>query len=70
MVYCSGNNEISMLAHNTRKGSVGDYLIYFTEDAYIKDRLKAPLVQQQLVDIFCDGLTFDHLRVKILRERH
>lgn len=34
----------------------------------IKDRLTDHLVQQQLVDIFCDGLTFDYLRMKILRE--
>ena len=26
------------------------------------------LVQQQLVDIFCDGLSYDYLRLKILRE--
>jgi hypothetical protein len=26
------------------------------------------LVQQQLVDIFCDGLSYDYLRIKILRE--
>ena len=25
-------------------------------------------MQQQLVDIFCDGLSFDYLRLKILRE--
>lgn len=34
----------------------------------IKDRLTDHLVQQQLVDIFCDGLTFDYVRMKILRE--
>lgn len=43
-------------------------LLQIAEDAYSKDRLKDPLVQQQLVDIFCDGLTFDYLRMKILRE--
>jgi thioredoxin-related protein len=26
------------------------------------------LVQQQLVNIFCDGLSYDYLRLKILRE--
>jgi hypothetical protein len=26
------------------------------------------LVQQQLVGIFCDGLSFDYLRLKLLRE--
>lgn len=43
-------------------------LLQIAEDAYNKDRLKDHLVQQQLVDIFCDGLTFDYLRMKILRE--
>lgn len=43
-------------------------LLQIAEDAYSKDKLKDPLVQQQLVDIFCDGLTFDYLRMKILRE--
>lgn len=28
------------------------------------------MVQQQLVDIFCDGLTFDYLRMKIIRKHH
>lgn len=36
-------------------------LLQIAEDAYSKDRIKDPLVQQQLVDIFCDGLTFDYL---------
>lgn len=43
-------------------------LLQIVEDAYSKKRLKDPLIQQQLVDIFCDGLTFDYLRRKILRE--
>ena len=43
-------------------------LLQIAEDAYSNDRLKDPLIQQQLVDIFCDGLTFDYLRMKILRE--
>lgn len=33
------------------------------EDACSKDILKDPMVLQQLVDIVCDGLTFDYLRM-------
>jgi hypothetical protein len=43
-------------------------LLQIAEDAYDPDKMTDQLVQQQLVDIFCDGLSFDYLRLKILRE--
>lgn len=43
-------------------------LLQIAEDAYSKDKLKDPFVQQQPVNIFCYALTFDFLRMKILRE--
>lgn len=43
-------------------------LLQILEDAYNRLKLKDKLVQQQLVDIFCDGLTYDYLIMKILRE--
>ena len=43
-------------------------LLQIADDAYDRDKMTDQLVQQQLVDIFCDGLSFDYLRLKILRE--
>ena len=43
-------------------------LLQIAEDAFDPDRMTDQLVQQQLVDIFCDGLSYDYLRLKILRE--
>lgn len=60
--------------HRTRQNSnesvrwFAERLLQIAEDAYSKGRLKDTLVQQLLVDIFCDGLTFDYLRMKNLRE--
>lgn len=43
-------------------------LLQIAEGAYNIETLKDRMVQQQFVDIVCDGLTFDYLRVKTLRE--
>jgi hypothetical protein len=43
-------------------------LLQISEDAFDSDRIADPLIQQQLIDIFCDGLAYDYLRMKILRE--
>ena len=43
-------------------------LLQISEDAFDSDRIANPLIQQQLVDIFCDGIAYDYLRMKILRE--
>lgn len=43
-------------------------LLQIAEDAYDSERMADPLIQQQLVDIFCDGIAYDYLRMKILRE--
>lgn len=38
------------------------------EDAYTSENLEHEIIQKQLVDIFTDGLSFDFLRMKVLRE--
>ena len=45
-------------------------LLRIAEDAYPTpyDERDHHLVQKQLIDIFCDGLCFDYLRMKVLRE--
>lgn len=43
-------------------------MLHIAEDAYNREKLKDKVAQQQLVNIFCDGFTFDYLRMKILRE--
>ena len=45
-------------------------LLRLAEDAYPTpfDEKMHQLVQKQLVDIFCDGLCYDYLRMKVLRE--
>lgn len=43
-----------------------EHLLQIAEYAYDPNRIMDPLILQQFVDIFCDGLTYDNLRMKIL----
>lgn len=43
-------------------------ILQVAEDAYTSENLEHEIIQKQLVDIFTDGLLFDFLRMKILRE--
>lgn len=43
-------------------------LLQIVENAFSKDRLKDPLMKKTLSRYLCDGLTFDYLRMTILRE--
>lgn len=64
--------HVLAVMHRTRQNSnesvrwFAERLLQIAEDAYSRGRLKDTLVQL-LVDIFCDGLTFDYLRMKKLR---
>lgn len=43
-------------------------ILQVAEDAYTSENLEHEIIQKQLVDIFTDGLSFDFLRMKVLRE--
>jgi hypothetical protein len=43
----------------------GERLLQIAEEGYDPDKMTDQLVQQQLVVKFCDGLSFDYLRLKI-----
>lgn len=43
-------------------------ILQVAEDAYTSENLDHEIIQKQLVDIFTDGLSFDFLRMKVLRE--
>lgn len=43
-------------------------ILQVAEDAYTSEKLEHEIIQKQLVDIFNYGLSFDFLRMKVLRE--
>ena len=49
----------------------GERVIQVSEDVYTTQRKNEntnDLIEQQLIDIFCKGLTFDYLKMKLIRE--
>ena len=43
-------------------------MLRVAEDAFPEDDTFSPISELQLIDIFCDGLAHDYLRMKVLRE--